>query len=215
MAVPKNLPNVITGGRVVLATVLFGLLWLIDHGRVAVDPEVGGLAAFVVGHERLLFNVSLAIFLVAAISDVVDGYIARRWGLQSDFGRIVDPFADKVMICGTFVELIPLEGSQVGAWMVVLILARELLVDGLRGFAEAKGLAFPAMKAGKFKMFTQCLTLAWILFALGNLPGVLWAAQVTFVLIAIMLLVTAYSGVVYVYRARKVLAEHASTLAAA
>jgi CDP-diacylglycerol--glycerol-3-phosphate 3-phosphatidyltransferase len=208
VAIPRNLPNLITGSRLLLAGVLFALLSLIGSGQA---PEIGkdGLAAFAQGHERLLFNVSLAIFTLAGISDVLDGYVARRWGLQTDFGRIVDPFADKFLICGTFVLLIPLRESQVAAWMVVLILARELLVDGLRGFAESKGVAFPASKAGKAKMFLQSICLLFVLYALGNLGGTPWAATTAQVLLWLTVIATLASGLSYVFRARTLLRAHA------
>jgi CDP-diacylglycerol---glycerol-3-phosphate 3-phosphatidyltransferase len=208
MAIPRNLPNWITGSRLVLAGVVFTLLWLIGTGQDA-GANPGGLAAFARGHERLLFNVSLAIFTLAGISDVLDGYVARRWGLQTDFGRIVDPFADKVIVCGTFVLLIPLEGSQVAAWMVVLILARELLVDGLRGFAESRGIAFPASTSGKAKMFFQSISLLWVLYALGNQQGVAWAESVGLVLLWLAVIATLASGLTYLIRARTLLREHA------
>lgn len=197
----RNLPNLITGARLFLAVCLFVVLSMVHHGR-------GGQSEFATllsGHERLLFNVCLAIFSLAALSDVLDGHIARRWGLQTDFGRIVDPFADKVIVCGAFVELLGLPESQVVAWMVVVILARELLVDGLRGFAESKGIAFPASWAGKAKMLIQCACLIWIFFALANLRGVAWAPQVTAACVWTAVVATVASGVIYLHRARKVL----------
>ena len=110
MAPPRNLPNLITGARLVLAIVLFGLLIAVEAAQRS--PQ-GWLGQAALGRERLLLNISLVIFVVAAISDTLDGQIARRWGLQTDFGRIVDPFADKVIVCGTFLLLTPLAGSQV------------------------------------------------------------------------------------------------------
>lgn len=200
MPPPRNLPNLITGARLVLAVVLFGLLVAVEAGRAGEAPP---------GRERLLLNVSLAIFVLAAVSDALDGQIARRWGLQTDFGRIVDPFADKVIVCGTFILLAPLNGSQVAPWMVVVILARELLVDGLRGFAEAKGVPFPASALGKAKMVTQSVCLGWILLALANLRGVGWAEVTSFVLIGLTLAITAASGLDYVFKARSVLSAEA------
>lgn len=204
MSPPRNLPNLITAFRLLLAVLLFAVLGLVHCGRgVAVAP--GSIAAWAQGAERLLFNVSLAIFLLAAFSDVADGYVARRWGLTTDFGRIVDPFADKVVVCGAFVMLIPIEEARVGAWMVVLILARELLVDGLRGFAESRGVAFPASAAGKAKMLTQSVCLAWLLGTLANFRGQPWAEGIGQALLWTTVLVTVASGAVYVARARRLL----------
>lgn len=207
MAVPRNLPNLITGSRVLLGAVLFVFLSVLGAARGTPHPQ--GLLASVAGHERLLLNTCLAIFLTAAISDVLDGYIARRWGLQTDFGRIVDPFADKLIVCGTFVQLVPLEGSLVASWMVVVILARELLVDGVRGFAESKGIAFPAMWTGKLKMFFQSNCLAWILGIMANYPHAGWGHTLILVLLWATVIMTILSGGQYVLHARRVLSAEA------
>lgn len=212
-ALPRNLPNLITGGRLVLAVLLFALLWVV--GRVQADPD-GAIARHAASSERLLLDLSLVIFLLAAISDILDGQIARRWNLQTDFGRIVDPFADKVIVCGAFVMVVPLAGSQVSPWMVVVILARELLVDGLRGFAESRGIAFPASFSGKLKMVLQSTCLSWIFFALANHRGAPWADGVTQALLALTLTATLVSGLVYVLHARRVLrADAIATLSPA
>lgn len=203
---PRNLPNLITGLRLLLAVALFVILAGIDASHR--QPN-GPVIQYFAVKERLLLNVCLVIFVTAAISDIVDGQVARRWGLQTDFGRIVDPFADKVIVCGAFVQLVPFEGAQVASWMVVVILARELLVDGLRGFAEAKGVAFPAVMSGKLKMTVQCACLTWIFLALANLDGLAWARTVTQTLVWATLVVTVYSGLQYVIRARRVLSSDA------
>ncbi len=200
----RNLPNLITIARLVLAVILVVLLGTVDHFRDLIEAGVltkQDNAA----QERLLLNVSVVILGLAAFSDWLDGQIARRWELQTDFGRIVDPFADKVTVCGTFVMLVPLSGSQVSAWMVVVILARELLVDGLRGFAESRGVKFPSMYAGKVKMFVQSICLGWILLTLANWQGLAWAEWTAFALIYATIAITLYSGAGYLFHARKVL----------
>lgn len=203
---PRQLPNLITLARIVLAIGLFVLLGWIGHERaVEAAALVGEAASRSASRERLLLNVCVVIFTLAALSDMADGQIARRWDLQTDFGRIVDPFADKVTVCGTFIMLAPLQGSQVASWMVVVILARELLVDGLRGFAESKGVAFPSQKSGKLKMVVQSFCLGWILLAMANFPQASWASWTTFVLIYATIGITVFSGLSYVFHARKVL----------
>lgn len=201
MSIPRNLPNLITGARLVLAVALFGIVGWIQ----AQHPE--GLPQALPDRDRLLLNVCLAIFVTAAVSDILDGQIARRWGLTTDFGRIVDPFADKVIVCGAFVQLASFREAQIAPWMVIVILARELLVDGLRGFAEAKGVAFPAMLSGKLKMMLQSACLSWILLALANLRGVPWAAALTTTLVWATLGFTVFSGLQYVLHARRVLSS--------
>jgi CDP-diacylglycerol--glycerol-3-phosphate 3-phosphatidyltransferase len=209
VALPRNLPNIITGARLVLAAALFVILGLIDasHRHTDASGPIFPIVKHFAAQERLLLNVCLVIFVTAAISDILDGEIARRWKLQTDFGRIVDPFADKVIVCGAFVQLVPFAGAKIASWMVVVILARELLVDGLRGFAEAKGVAFPAMASGKLKMVIQSVCLTWIFFALANLQGVAWATTVTMVLVWTTLAIVVFSGAQYLFHARRVLSS--------
>lgn len=126
-----------------------------------------------------------AIFIIAAVTDALDGRLARRWGVVSTFGRVMDPFADKVLVLGAFVMLagpgftdVPrlfVEGlshskavrfhsvSGVAPWMVVLILGRELLVTSLRGLVESRGGDFSATTSGKLKMVFQCVSAPAIL----------------------------------------------------
>ena len=203
---PRNLPNAITISRLVLALALFVILGLVTAAQ---QPHLSGdaspLVEWVGPRERLLLGICTVIFAFAAFSDMLDGYVARRWSLQTDFGRIVDPFADKVTICGSFVFLISLKGSPIAGWMVVVILARELLVDGLRGFAESHGVAFPSVWAGKVKMFCQSCCIGWILLTMAAFPSAAWAAWIGIALIVITIASTLYSGAIYVFLARKVL----------
>src|SRR3954470_9669325 len=124
-----NLPNMLTAARLGLAVVLFALItfeswWL-----------------------------SLVVFIVAAITDWLDGYVARRQGLTSAFGRNFDPLVDKVLICGAFIFLLPVEGAGLAPWMVTVVVARELIITGLRSFVETlPGGNFGADWLGKIKM---------------------------------------------------------------
>lgn len=205
---PRNLPNAITISRLVLALALFVILGLVTAAQQAAAGEgASEFYASVLGQERLLLGICTVIFGFAAFSDMLDGYVARRWNLQTDFGRIVDPFADKVTICGTFVFLISLKGSPIAGWMVVVILARELLVDGLRGFAESRGVAFPSVWAGKVKMFFQSCCLGWILLTLAAMREQQWAHYLGLLFLTITIASTLYSGAIYVFLARKVLGQ--------
>ncbi len=209
-----TIPNQITVARIVLAGVFFALLgcW---------NPAVASLA------HRALMNVAFAVFLLAVISDVLDGYIARKYDMASTFGRMVDPIVDKVLILGTFIMLcgrtfaIPQtwpgpDGdlpwwttggmvSGVQAWMVVLILARELVISGVRGFSESQGIQFPATPAGKIKMLVQSITIGVVLFQLANRPESAWAVYLKVSLVWLTLIVTVGSGFYYLRRARKLL----------
>jgi len=148
----RTLPNAITLVRLVLAVVFFGVLERID--RAAPAAEISLLGAWAMG-----------IFATAALSDILDGYLARRWQVVTAFGRIMDPLVDKTLVLGGFIYLASplfepigsygMPGSGITAWMVVVILLRELLVTGLRSYFESRGVAFPADWSGKLKMFIQ------------------------------------------------------------
>ena len=144
-----TLPNAITSVRLLLAAACLTLLAVMAGQPMAERAPMGFWA--------------IGIFIVAALSDILDGYLARRWNAVTPFGRVMDPFVDKVLVLGTFMLLAgpglgdgP-HGSGVAAWMVVLMLARELLVTSLRGVLEGMGRPFPADRFGKAKMFLQCI----------------------------------------------------------
>lgn len=138
-----SLPNQLTVLRFVLAFVLFGLLVATDvaHGPAG-WPAV----------------VAAALFITAVFTDFLDGYLARKWGQQSVFGRIADPVADKVIVSGSLIFLASSAWATyyLPVWVVVVILSREYLVTGLRGFIESRGVAFGASWDGKLKMVSQC-----------------------------------------------------------
>lgn len=139
-------PNALTGVRLLLTAGFVALLSL--------EPP------------RLL--IAAALFAVAAATDAIDGFLARRWDAVSRLGRIADPFADKILVLGAFVvlagpNLAPLTG--VAPWMAVVILARELLVTSIRGLYEAEGHDFSAGLSGKLKMAAQSVAVPLILLA--------------------------------------------------
>ena len=143
------------------------------------------------------------VFALAAGTDWLDGYWARKYGQVTNLGRILDPFVDKIIVCGTFIFLAAVPGSGVRAWMVVVIVGRELLVTALRSFLEGEGADFSAQLSGKLKMAVQCLAATISLIALyqgsgDRPPGLEWALDIT-VWSAVAL--TIYSGAAYVYRA--------------
>ncbi len=185
-AVPHwlNLANLLTLSRLVLAFVLFGLMAL------------------------EMWIVSLCVFAVAAFTDWLDGYVARRQGLVSSLGRVLDPLVDKVLICGAFVFLLPL-GTKEGwllPWMVTVVIARELIISGLRDQLESMGAAFGADILGKIKMTLQCAALIAIFVALetqvrsgaGIVPQEI--ALLRDILIWAMVLATVLSGANYLVR---------------
>jgi CDP-diacylglycerol--glycerol-3-phosphate 3-phosphatidyltransferase len=148
------------------------------------------------------------------VGDAFDGYYARKLGLQTDFGRIADPVVDKVIVSGGLILLAGCEWARpyFPPWMVVLIIGREFLVNGLRGFIEARGVAFPARWDGKLKMILQCiaipLVLIWRTLDL-SLPGertLLWLTDFTTLgVVWLTFAMTIVSGVRYVTAAAQVL----------
>src|SRR5262249_18586761 len=105
------------------------------------------------------------IFALAALTDWLDGYLARRQGLTSTLGRNLDPLVDKVLICGAYIFLLPFgmaateRAAWLLPWMVTVVVARELIITSLRGFLEARGATFGADWLGKLKMVLQCAAL--------------------------------------------------------
>jgi len=185
-----NLPNQVTLGRLLLALLFFVLLSLHDARD---DP-------------RWLLVVCFWVFLVAALGDVLDGMLARWLRQVTPFGRIVDPVVDKVLICGAFILFASAnfvrEGRNITAvqpWMVIVILARELLVSAIRAHAESAGESFGAHWAGKLKMFVQSATVCVILGQLGwKLDGL---APLRVACVWLTVVVTALSVIAYFRRA--------------
>jgi CDP-diacylglycerol---glycerol-3-phosphate 3-phosphatidyltransferase len=172
---------------------------------------------------------SLVLFAIAAGTDWVDGFYARRYGQITQVGRILDPFADKVIICGTFTFLAAVppvfsehgldsSASEVWAWMAVIVVAREILVTALRSFFEEHGSDFSAKWSGKYKMVLQCGAVALSLWRLWYYhfdvnkmgwdvtPSALstWSLRV---LVWSAVAMTIYSGWVYVRRAADLLRQ--------
>ena len=197
-----NLPNRITVARLGLAIVFFVLVGQYSHR--APRPWLLDLAA--------------ATFVVAAISDILDGYIARKRGLVTPFGRILDPLVDKILVCGAFIlfvgtGFVDADGhnvTEVRTWMVVVIVGRELLVTGLRGFNESMGKAFGASLHGKIKMWMQSVAAPAILLIVaheGTWFSVDKAQTMKITLAWLTVVVTAVSMGQYLMRSRYILEE--------
>lgn len=180
-----NLPNQITAVRIVVALAMFVMVvWK-------------------------LYLPGLILFVLAASTDWVDGQIARRTNQVTQLGRILDPLADKVLICGAFIFLCAVPESRIAAWMAVVVVARELIVTVIRSFLEQSGKDFSATMPGKLKMVFQCGAVAaslWLLH-LGSqnhvAPG--WLTPLVIALAWLAVLSTIYSGVIYIFAAVRLL----------
>ncbi len=185
-----NLPNQLTAARLVLGIVLFVLIvfqcWIW----------------------------SIIVFAVAALTDYLDGYFARRQGLTSTLGRNLDPLVDKLVMSGAYIFLLPNEKSGLAAWMVTVVVGRELVITSLRSFMEGHGASFGADWLGKIKMGLQCAALFGIFVFLcvlqnsdAGIPSLALQACIDFLrivrdaLLYAMLAVTALSGIQYLWKA--------------
>jgi CDP-diacylglycerol--glycerol-3-phosphate 3-phosphatidyltransferase len=155
------------------------------------------------------FQWALWAFLLAAGTDWLDGYLARRNQLVTQLGRILDPFADKILICGAFILLGAEPGSRVEAWMAVVVVGRELLVTALRSFLEQRGSDFSANMSGKLKMVFQCLavTLSLCLLSWGPTSVPPWLDRLTWTAVWLAVISTVYSGIGYVFTAASLMRE--------
>ncbi len=212
-----NIPNQLTVSRIFLAAFFFVLLGMYDPNGPMRSAIMG--AGFV-------------IYVLAGITDVMDGHLARKWNQVSAFGRIVDPIVDKVLVTGAFVMLagpnftiaasanvaqfekdLPfwLTGGMtttVQPWMAVVIIAREFIISGIRGYSESLGKAFPAIPIGKFKMLVQCFAIGTILFCLAWLPQTYWAFWVKVISVWLAVLITVFSGLIYIRKASGLLRDN-------
>lgn len=204
-----NIPNLITLLRLVLTAGVFVCLEFAHNEPTATSYHGGDEQAAHVAWIRAQTNEPLVwtafvLFLIAAFTDFVDGYLARRWNMVTAFGRVADPFADKVLIAGSLITLLhfPAANQVLTTWYVVIVVAREFLVTAIRGVVEASGRPFPADRLGKWKMVSQCWTVGALLMMVAGTSAVVWAAQWGF---WISLVLTVVSGLNYVVKAKDVL----------
>ncbi len=198
-------PNRITAIRFVGAMILFALFasWGEGPGPTEVGPG-------------WMTQTCFWLFIAIALSDYLDGYLARKYDLVSAFGRIADPFVDKVLVLGSmiFLTVMPWSRDWFPAWIVVIVLAREFLVTGIRSYVESLGASFAADGFGKIKMVVQCFAIG---FALGSqafpweLVGidVLWLSWCTYALVWATLITSIGSGFTYILKARAFFASQA------
>ena len=174
-----TIPNQITAVRLILSIVVFALI------------------------GQQWFFTAMIVFLIAAATDWVDGYWARKFSQVSKLGRVFDPFVDKIIICGTFIYLSAEPNSEIQPWMTVVVVGRELLVTALRGMIEQSGGDFSATMSGKVKMGFQCAAVVgtlWLLAKQADGAGEkeIWLKWITVGLVWLAVLSTIQSGVVYV-----------------
>jgi len=175
-----NIPNLLSLSRILLAPFVMVLLLYTRAGRgipflrtLGLDLTYSDLAAALV-------------FIVAALTDTADGYIARKKGLITNLGKFIDPLSDKVLVMAALIAL--LELHRLSGWMVMVIVARDFMVSGLRMVAAAEGQVIAASKLGKVKTVFQIIA---IIMMILKLPLAIWVMYVSIAL-------TVWSGLVYV-----------------
>lgn len=147
------------------------------------------------------YLVAMIVFIIAASTDFVDGWWARRYGQVTKLGRVLDPFVDKIIITAALIALVGAAGSQVRAWMVTVIVGRELLVTTIRAMIEGQGGDFSARWLGKWKMLFQCAAIVSSLLLLTFGASQPWLATATLLLIWMAVIITIASGIDYVVKA--------------
>lgn len=159
---------------------------------------------------------SLAVFLFAAVSDFFDGFIAKRNNMVTDFGKLMDPIADKILVLSAFIIFVQMQ--LIDAWMFVIIVAREILITSLRLFALNKGKVLSAARAGKHKTVSQMGVIFYILgfivlkefmktFSTWNPSWENYFRNSTYILMLFTVGLTLYSGLSYLWENRKIIAK--------
>ena len=193
-AVDMNLPNSLTIARIFLVPVLVSVLLTKFEGRLVMGLPVELVAA--------------AIFGLASLTDWLDGYIARRRQQVTPLGQMLDPLADKLLISATLVSLVQL--GLASAWMVAVIIGREIAVTGLRNLAYSRGLAMPASGLGKFKMASQVVAILLLILGWERVPALLVLGQAA---LWVVLLTAVVSAVDYYQGFQKAMGNRAAKVA--
>ena len=176
-----NLPNKLTLLRVLM--IPFFVVCLLWEG----------------GQNQTLRYVSAAIFIVASLTDMLDGKIARKYGLVTNFGKFMDPLADKLLVCSALICLIEL--GQLPAWMVIVIISREFIISGFRLIASDNGVVIAAIYWGKFKTTFQMIAVILLIF---NLEALRLLADIC---VWVALALTVISLADYIWKNRGILTE--------
>ena len=169
-----NVPNTLSAARLFLAIVVCILI------------------------EWQLIFAALICFVIAASTDWIDGWWARKFNQMTKLGRILDPFVDKIIISGALIALCAAPDSPIAPWMATLVVGRELLVTSLRGMIEGQGGDFSAKELGKWKMVAQCVAIVSVMIELMYSTVPAWLHWTSVLLVWIAIILTVVSGLEYV-----------------
>jgi len=198
-----NLPNKLTIFRVILI-VPFVLVLLGDF------YQWGWFTAIFGGIMEYVDWIALFLFVGASITDLIDGKIARKYNLITNFGKFMDPLADKLLVCAAMICLV--EMGRIPSWVVVIIISREFIISGFRLIASDKGVVIAASYWGKFKTVFQMIMIGMMLIESSSLPGFLQGLSGLYVILTqivmwIALALTIISLIDYVWKNRAVMAD--------
>ncbi len=194
-----NIANILTGIRIIIVPAVLVFLWLVRPETREVDwfslkvphPE---------GHNQIFCALACGLFVLASITDLLDGWLARKYQLITNLGKLLDPLADKILVMGSMVMLVEL--NRLPGWMVVVIIARELAITSLRSIASTEGIVISASRLGKYKTLFQVLSLAFVILYYPIGPVNIYAIGMVFFVVAFIF--TLWSGVDYFYQFRRV-----------
>ncbi|OFW79901.1 MAG: CDP-diacylglycerol--glycerol-3-phosphate 3-phosphatidyltransferase [Alicyclobacillus sp. RIFOXYA1_FULL_53_8] len=187
-----NLANRITIARIFLVpVVIFLLLVKYDFWSVTINHRT------TTGSEMI----AAFVFIVVASTDVLDGYIARKRKLVTNFGKFLDPLADKLLVSAVLISLV--EMQRLSAWVAILIISREFAVTGLRLVAAAEGIVLAASKLGKLKTITQIV--AMVALIINNFPFSIVGFDFDILMVYVMVIITLVSGIDYFVKNKQVI----------
>src|SRR5690625_1802387 len=189
-----NVPNKITLSRICLIPIFIIILSI---------PFDWGEWHWGVYHLPVTHFVAGIIFLIASLTDWLDGYYARKYNLITNMGKFLDPLADKLLVSAAFILLVQMDLAA--AWIVIVIISREFAVTGLRLVAAGEGIVLAASSMGKLKTVSQIGAIALLLF--HNFPFVLFNVPVDTIVLYIALILTTWSGIDYFIKNSHVMSE--------
>ena len=190
-----NTPNKITITRFILTIILIAIM-VFPYNSYNINIPYLGNTGF-----NVIDLVGCIIFIVASITDFIDGHLARKNNLVTDFGKFMDPLADKLLVCSALIALVDFD--KVAAWIVIIIIAREFIISGFRLIASDNGIVIAASYWGKFKTNFQMFMIIMLIIDLGTSTAVM----IENILIVIATALTIISLVDYLVKNKQVLSE--------
>ena len=191
----KHVPNILTMGRLVLTFVFLIMILLAPKYYAEGEIPFPGF-----------LDVAFILFVVAGLTDIADGFAARALNVTSKFGRIVDPLADKILVCGSFLcfaiigepklfTLGPVPLAVIHWGTLAILSIREVYVTCLRHLAESRGINFAATKSGKIKMFLQSFAIGTVVIRMAHVQNAAWGYWFTSIVFTLMIVMTVVSGI--------------------